>query len=337
MPAARIGRVLAASVAALGMAWGGPSPAQEPAPAPASPTVRVEFSPSTATVGDHLPLGIEVVVPEGARFEPPEIGPALGGFAVVEGRWGGPETTAGGTRWSWRGSIVSYRTGPVELPAIRIRVEDRSGQRVEAASEARSIEIASVLDDKAEEGEEQEIADLKPPASLPPDYGALVVAAGILALLLVASGLLWWLHRRYAARLAAVPAPHDPFHRVPPHEWVYAELQKLLERRLPEHGQVPLFFAELAWIVKRYLGGRYRIDLMERTTAELPDGLAAAGAEAGAVDVVLDLLGRCDMVKFAQVVPDSETCRAAIEQAYHIVDMTKPRAAGEPAALQGVA
>jgi len=145
--------------------------------------------------------------------------------------------------------------------------------------------------------------------------------------LLRGAALLWWLHRRYAARLAAVPAPDDPFHRTPPHEWVYAELQKLLERRLAEQGQEALFFTEVARILKRYLGGRFRVELMEQTTAEVPERLRQAGAPREAIEAVGDLLASCDMVKFAKELPRPDDCRAAIEAAYQIVDATKPKPA----------
>jgi hypothetical protein len=293
----------------------------------ASVAVHVDVDPVEATVGDRLRMQLEVDLPPATRFVPPQVGPALGPFAVVEGSWSGPEAVEGGERWTWTGVLVTFRPGEVQLPAVRIVVEDEAGRQHATRSEPVGITVLSVLEEDDPGGAAEEISDLKPPASLPPDYGPLVAAVGILALLLLGAAVFWWLHRRYAARLAAVPAPDDPFHRTPPTEWVYAELQKLLERRLAERGQVTAFFAELAAILKRYLGGRYRIELMERTTAEVPDRLRQVGTPPGAIEAVRELLARCDMVKFAKEVPPSEACRSAIEAAYRIVDATKPRAA----------
>jgi hypothetical protein len=101
----------------------------------------------------------------------------------------------------------------------------------------------------------------------------------------------------------------------------------LLEQRLAEQGRVAEFFARLSWILKRYLGGRYRVELMERTSAEVPIRLRQAGAHDEGIEAAAGLLGRCDMVKFANDVPGSDECRAAIEEAYRIVDSTKPRPA----------
>lgn len=296
--------------------------------------VRVEVEPLQATIGDRLTVRVVVDIPPATRLDPPQLGPALGPFTVVEGSWTGPGDGAEGQRWTWTGVVVSFRPGEVELPAVRVVVEDEAGAQHTAESDPVSVEILSVLDPAESEGTDAEIADLKPPASVPPDYRSLVTATGILALLLLGAAVLWWLHRRFAARLAAVPAPDDPFHRIPPHEWVYAELQKLLERRLAEQGQEELFFTEIARILKRYLGGRFRVELMEQTTAEVPDRLRQAGAPIEAIDAARDLLGRCDLVKFAKELPRPDDCRTAIEAAYRIVDATKPR---PPEAERGAA
>jgi hypothetical protein len=87
---------------------------------------------------------------------------------------------------------------------------------------------------------------------------------------------------------------------------------------------VDLFFEELSRIVKRYLGGRYRVDLMERTTEEVPASLARAATPSEAVDLVRALLARADQVKFAGDRPGPGACREAVEAAYRIVDLTRP-------------
>jgi len=317
-------RAVAGTVLASLLA-GGPAAGVEPDGL--APQVQVALEPAAATVGDHLALRIAVSLPAGTQFEPPQLGPTLGPFAVVDGRWSAP-ASGPRTGWSWSGTLVAFRTGQLELPGIRIALRDEAGTEHATLSDPVPIEIRSVLGGDETATEEADIADLKPPASIAPDYRPLLMALGALGLLLLGAALLWWLHRRYSARLGAVPAPDDPFHRTPPHEWVYAELQRLLDRRLAEHGQVELFFAELSRILKLYLGGRYRVELLERTTAEVPEQLGQAGAAREQVEAVAELLRGCDLVKFAGRVPEPAACRATIESAYQIVDATKPRAAG---------
>jgi hypothetical protein len=305
--------------AVLAAAPGGPAAAGPPV------TVQVDVDPAEGTVGDRLTMRLVVAVPEGTRFDPPSLGGSLGPFAVAEGRWSGPAAAADGARaWTWTGAVSAYRTGDLAIPSVHLTLSGDGGASTLVASDPVPVRIASVLEPEELAAADAPIADLKPPASVPPDYRALAVAAAIFVVLLAAGGVVAWLRRRYAARLAAVPAPADPFHRTPPHDWVYAELQKLLERRLAEQGRVGEFFDELTRILKQYLSGRYRVDLRERTTAEVPARLRQAGAPQASIRNVEDLLARGDLVKFAREAADSADCRRAIAAAYDLVDATRP-------------
>jgi hypothetical protein len=300
-------------------------------PATAAPVaaVRVHVAPTEATVGDPLQVSVEVELPPGSRLEPPPIGPQWGAFQVRSGAWSQAEPA----RWVWSGELSAFETGELALPPIVVRVEGPDGAS-SARSEPQTVTIRSVLNEGESAGDAAP-ADIKPPASLEPDYGSLVTALAVLGLLLAASLGLWWLHRRYGSRLAARPVPDDPFHRLAPHVWIYAELQRLLEQRLPEQGQVERFYSELSRILKRYLSGRYRVELLERTTGEVPASLQQAGAAPASIGDARALLEGCDRVKFARATPGPEDWKSAIETVYRIVDQTRPAEAGPRAASAG--
>jgi hypothetical protein len=299
-------------------------PASEPEAEAAATGARavMEVSPREGTVGDLLEVTLEVVTPQGFVVDRPQLGP-VGSFTFRERTWEGPLESGEELRWIWRGSVAAFETGELELPGAVVQITGPDGAAT-VRSEPVDLTIRTVIVE-GESGED--LADLKSPASIPPDYSALRTAAVVLLALLGVSLVAWWLHRRWAHRLAAVPAPEDPFHRMPPHEWVYKELQHLLERRLAEEGEIDSFFSELSRILKTYLGGRYRVDLMERTTAEVPDDLRGAGAPRESIPPTRTLLERADRVKFAGDRPDPTQCREAVEAVYGIVDVTRPATA----------
>jgi hypothetical protein len=66
------------------------------------------------------------------------------------------------------------------------------------------------------------------------------------------------------------------------------------------------------------------VDLLERTTSEVPGALQFAGAPTDAGFLARALLESGDRVKFARVEAGPSDCRAAVEEAYRLVDMTKP-------------
>jgi len=302
------------------------------------PHARLEVTPAEATVGDRLQATLSVLLPSDVRLEIGLIGPQLGSFAVDDGGWSGPIPEGEGQRWTWSGSLVSFRTGEMLVPPVRIEFLRADGSTASAESRAVHVVVRSVLDpQEIAEGEAPELADLKPPASLEPDYTGLRTAAAALTLLLGLAAIAWWLQRRFAAKLAHIEIPEDPFRRLPPHVWVYEALQKLLERRLVEQGRHGRFFMELSRIVKVYLGGRYRVELIERTSGEVPGVLEQARTPAPTIENTSDLLGLADRVKFAGERPDPESCRRAVESAYAIVDATKPREELEPLDERGAA
>jgi hypothetical protein len=305
----------------------------------ATARATLEVEPLEATVGDRLTVVLAVELPPDAVLEPPTIGPRLGSFTVFEGAWEGPIAVEGEevVRYRWTGALGAFETGELEIPAIHLRLEG-AGEAEPLSTEPVRVDIVSVLDDEGLSAEEADaLADIKPPVSIAPDYGPLRAALIVFGVLLGVAVVIWWLQRRYASKLAAVAAPEDPFHRMPPHEWVYKELKGLLERRVAEQGHIDLFYGELAWILKRYLSGRYRIDLMEHTTEEVAPLLEQAGAPEAALEAIDRVLGACDRVKFAKERPGPPAWREAVEAVYDIVDETKPIAVEPAPAAKGAA
>ena len=287
------------------------------ATAAAAPTARLQVEPTTAQLGDPLKVRITVDPGGAGTVDVSPLATEWGSVQVLAGSW--EPAVAGSTTRVWSGTIAAYEMGSVTVPALSIPIT--GGSEPEAATDAVTLTIEGVL---KPEDKDKDIADLKSPASIPPDWRPLRRALFGLAALLAVSGLAWWLWRRYASKLAAVAAPVDPFRKLPPHVWVYEELQRLLARRLAEEGNIGLFYDELTRIVKQYLEGRYRIDLLERTTPEVAAALRSAGAPPEAGTHTRALLESGDMVKFARLSAGPEDCRAAVEEAYRLVDMTKP-------------
>ena len=96
------------------------------------------------------------------------------------------------------------------------------------------------------------------------------------------------------------------------------------ESSAPERGEIDRFYSELSRILKRYLGGRYRLDLMEHTTAEVPPLLEQAGAPAAAIETTEGCLRICDEIKFARGSAGPPEWKAGVESVYRVVDTTKP-------------
>ncbi|MDH3629114.1 MAG: BatD family protein [Acidobacteriota bacterium] len=287
--------------------------------------VSIAVEPESIAVGDPLSVTVTITLPSGTTFDPPPSSNALGPFEVVESSWTPSSATAEDqVVWVWNATIRVFRTGEHVIPELTFSYGDGGEGFLQVAETL--VQVTSVVDGEEWDTGEPEKADLKAPASISPDYTALWIAGGILFLLLLVALVIWYVQRRYGQKLVAVEMPTDPFQRMAPHEWVYQELQRLLDQRLPENGRIDLFYAELSRIVKWYVSGRYRVDLMERTTAEVRPGLADVGAPDAAVSDLVEILQEADRVKFARSRPDSDACKQSIEAVYRLVDQTRPQA-----------
>ncbi len=290
-----------------------------------TPELVVEFPRTAGTVGDRFPMTINATGADSGNWESIPLQEQIGPFHVLDGAWRKLDHPDGDDAWVWSGNLAAYEPGDLELPAfaVRFRLAD---EVLEATTEPFAVTIESVL---AEEGQDAELADLKGPAAVNPDYGALFLALAVLAGLFGAAGSVWWIQRRLAGKLAAVPQPADPFQRMPPHEWAYQALQDLLRsgRADPEHAGP--FFQEIARILKLYLGGRFRIELLECTTSEVAPLLGQAGAGEDPIRKAERILLGCDMVKFAGHRPDPAAFRTTVEEAYALGFSDAPVPASE--------
>jgi hypothetical protein len=286
----------------------------------AAPDLEVSFPQRAGTVGDRFPISLHASGQGSGDWEPLEIPDRIGPFHVLDGSWRQEPTEDGDVVWVWSGGLAAYEPGELELPAISVRFRS-AGEVLESSTEPIAVTIESVLGAGDDDGE---LSDLKDPAAVEPDYTALMLALSILAVLLLAAAVVWWVQRRYAGRLAAVPQPADPFKRMTPHEWAYQALQELLRDSLADPEHAGPFFEEIARILKLYLGGRFRIDLMESTTSEIGPLLSQAGAAADPITRSGKIFGICDMVKFAGHLPRPADFRSTVEEAYALVDATRP-------------
>lgn len=116
------------------------------------------------------------------------------------------------------------------------------------------------------------------------------------------------------------PKPQEPAHVV-----ALRELDLLKEQKLWQRGLVKEYYTSLTEIVRIYLFGRFGLQAMESTTAEIMQ-LTKSVAE---IDKDLrkglqDLLERADFVKFAKAQAEANENEASFEFVEHFVLTTKP-------------
>ena len=210
----------------------------------------------------------------------------------------------------------AFETGGTGVPAFRVDWQMAGGKSGSVSTPRIPLEIVSVLT-----GPGEELADLKPPAEIPPPPFPWK-AAGIAALIAALAGAAFILWRRRRRPVSAGPAP-PAVPAIPPHELAYSELERLLASHLLHEGKVKEFHVELAEIIKRYLAGRFGIETLERTSEEVLEDLRRARVGTASTGLVREFLAESDLVKFARHFPQESEIRLTVDSAYRLVDQTK--------------
>ena len=102
-------------------------------------------------------------------------------------------------------------------------------------------------------------------------------------------------------------------------------LRLVLEMKLIEKGLIKEYYTRLSDIIRAYIGNRYKIFAMDRTTWELYQEMRSRKIERFHADEINNFLEDCDMVKFAKYTPDKKEIETAYKKAEEIIDITTPK------------
>jgi hypothetical protein len=265
------------------------------------------------TVGDRIPVRFEVRHPDTIEFVPLEGRRDLGEmYLIASGEKSGGMVEQGVMSDTLFAFAVPFRTGRIVLPPVALAYETVGGARGEVMSDSGFIDVQSVLPGDA--------ADIKPLKSNVPAPSELLsyILMGLIACVVIAAGVLtgYFLKRRKKPEQPVIEAPPRPAHEI-----AFEELQRIEESGLLSEGKFKEYYTHISETIRKYVGSRYAFNAMDLTSAELIYNLQKRNV-GPAVVRLRDLLGECDLVKFAKFVPPYDEMELAIERARDLVRST---------------
>ncbi|HEV8632230.1 MAG TPA: hypothetical protein VGV61_18090 [Thermoanaerobaculia bacterium] len=286
--------LLAATLApaAAGAPASAPPPPARIGPALARPTVSVRLAPAQVTVGDRVKVEIEVTMPPQARLGPPAIDPRLRQWGEAEVLASKPARAVAGAADRYRIDleVTAFRTGDVRLPALPVAVaalrqgEEPPSPPILLATPPLAFRVRSVLPAQGVPTPQPPT----PPQTLPLG-AAFWWATGALGLAcLLAAGALAWRRRGLAAPAAAAPA-------LPPLDRFLRQLAALAA-----DGSAERLHTGLSLALRQLLAGLLGFAAAERTTTEIDRELRSHRLATPTRRRLVELLRRCDEVKFAR-------------------------------------
>ena len=301
------------------------SPAQTAPPQPESPLpeahrpkLEVQLDPSSgAKTGDVLTLHVVASALEGDDVTIPQ--QDFGPLELLDQRARVEPAQQGQQRFVFDLELLALTPGTHELPELELRVVTSQGLVGSVTLEPIQVVVESLL---ANEPNAEPKPETQPVVVMQDDHTALYILEGLGAAALVALLTLllsrWWSRRER-------PEPPPPPPR-PPWEVAIEKLGELRrkKRSMVDQGKGVQFVDEVSDVVREYLGGRFDFDGLETTTDEMLSSLRARGAQLAIQQEVGQYLNRCDLVKFAKVVPDEDEVDLIFAKAQDIVQFSLP-------------
>ena len=165
-----------------------------------------------------------------------------------------------------------------------------------------------------------DIRAIRGPLGLP--FSVIYVLPWILLLALL-GGLGYWL---WAKRRRVEPSPRRSV-LIPrfPHVDALEALDRLAASDLLERREIKEYHIQASEIIRTYVEGRFGVYALEMTTGEVVERLRSVDLQQDAVQAFAWFASRCDLVKFARLLPAPDACRDVIEAARAFVHQTQPR------------
>lgn len=140
---------------------------------------------------------------------------------------------------------------------------------------------------------------------------------GVAVGLLLAGVVARWLLRGVKA---SSNTPNVKPFRPLPHEVALEQLNALERRRPWVHGQIKGYYTELSKIIREYLEHRYSFPALESSTQETLRYCEEKGGASHLLPALEELLGWCDLVKFARATPPEYYHPQAIREARRFIE-----------------
>ncbi len=291
------------------------------------PKVELEV-PLETTLGDPIPVILEVTTDASGDAAVPD--QPFAPFEVLAKKVAVEPSEDGSTKtFTFEMTLQCFEVGAHQIGPIRVRLSNAEGELEYVDSDARTVEVRSVLANEPN-------AELKP-ATKPvvveqDDYTPLVILGALFAVVLGA--LFAWLFMRWWQKRDR-PEPESP-PPPPPWELALAELRSLNANRAAEieDGRTEQWVDAVSDSIRNYFGRRFGFHGLESTTDEIAAALGQARALTIEPNEAIAFLGQCDLVKFAKASLAGEASRDLIAEAFALVDRTRPSnlvdAGGQP-------
>lgn len=271
-------------------------------------TMSVRVDKQVAQVADPVQLVLEVTAPRGARVELPRLPERLGDFEIRDRETLRDIPAAGNTNdrlWVLKTTLETLKTGSLMIPSLDVHfaADEKATTFETIRSEPIEIQIASVLEDRADPTKFRDIkdtVDVAVPAQESSRWLAWIAAGGGAAV---------------AVALAAVVLARRK-HGPASSAWALAQIDDLEQLLSDDAADTQLVYNELVDVVREFFEVEYNVPTRTRTSREfLTEAAKTVRLGETPRQRLASLMAVADDVKFACYGVGTEQMQQAFEDA----------------------
>jgi len=273
----------------------------------------LSIRPDTVTIGDEIYVEFEIRYPSKIELSEPTIEESGQQFALksepkVETRIKGDLKIS-----TYSFVLAAFEQGELEIPAYVFYWYDDENIQNSIVSPVRTVQVLSVL---PADTTQHQLRDIIGPKELPVQWlYYILVAIGAIIVAYIA----YYLYKRESGDIELPETPPEP-----PYDIAIGKLVSLKTRDLPGKGRYKQYYIELSEIIKHYIQGRFEIIAVEATTYEIKRDLKHPELPRDKAEMIISLLTRSDLIKFAKQMPKPEAPVEDYNIARLFVTSTKP-------------
>jgi len=260
------------------------------------------------TIGDSIDIAVTVYHGKKEKIEYPRNEEEFNPFILKELRVKKGRTGKGLRRTMIIYTLTLYRTGTFTLKPLRIMIDGK-----ELFTKEMKITILSVL---PEEIKNPELKEISPPiyAGIKPLF-ILLLISGVCASL----ALFLYLKYFFKKHKISTPKPKHGISVVDPFRYSLDQLKELRTGFRKKRLNTREVYFSISYILRFFIGSHLNIHALQMTTRELEDYLKNKEEYNVPTPLLLRILNRSDMVKFARENPLSSNVEGDIEKSINIV------------------
>lgn len=237
----------------------------------------------------------------------------------------GPEPDSDRVLFTFTIDLLALEPGKHKIPKIAIRVVTKDGIIGRIETDPVPVTVTSLL---ANEPDAKLKEPTQPVTVMEDDYTILYIIGSLAAALVIAL-LTLFLARWWRRRIGKEPPPPPPR---PAWEIAIEKLQKLEreKKEMIEQDKGQEFVDQVSDVVREYLGGRFAggylaFTGLETTSSEMIQILRELRVKSSLLEEITAFLFRCDLIKFAKVVPNQDEMDLILAEAQEIVRSSTPQ------------